>query len=875
MINRNENDAYESKEERIIIEELPMEKRLNLYLKLLKENYFQALEHISQERVYNQISQYYERFDEEGKVDFFDELSVDIAKLPKSNGSRYFDKLPFNVGIVCDEFLYHSYKDVVDLQYISSEWGHLDASLDFLIIATTWKGLDDSWSGVASPRSEMRERLFKLIEEAKYLGIPVVFYSKEDPVNYHLFKEIALVCDEVYTSAKEMVPLYQEYCAHNNVYVMEFGVNPLYHNPIGSRRSKHASDYNNHVIFAGSWTEKYPIRNKDSERIFDGVARTNADLTIIDRNLNLQRTRYQFPSKYISNLTYPVEHQDLMNIHRLYRWAINVNSVKYSETMFANRIYELQAIGNLILSNYSVGVNNKFPNVFIVNDTKDVFNIFNYHTESELDEIRAKGIHQVMLNHTGYHRINQIATNIGLKTMLKDKRVLVVVDSLSETSKKNFERQMYPLKEMVQLDMLSQTDVKSFDFITFFSDEYIYEEYHLNEMLSGFVYTDVDFITKSLASVHEFAAVFENKYLTMFDAQAYVPNKQENEQYSGYTIPLTEVMKQEKSIIRTEKKLSVIVPIHNNGRYLEDKCFRSLMRSSIFKDMEIIFVNDGSTDETTIKIIERLRRRNPDIVYLEFPEGSGSASRPRNEGIKVATSPYVTFLDPDNEATGDGYAELLQALDDDESLDMVVGNIIKEDHIRRQRFNYHGTVRKYNDGKALITDTKAFLEQAGLRAQSIQAMVIKREVLQDNDIRMVEGAAGQDTLFFQEVMLHCEKALAMNVYVHMYYAFVEGSVTNTLGVKFFDKYHKLEIERIKFLEENQLMKTYLEKRFNFYVKNWYISKIERTRPEEREEAILKFLDIYRMYDKYKRYREPDIDLEEMISALKQEVNDSN
>ncbi len=866
----DEKENEKSEKEQLVIEDLPVEKRLNLYLKLLKNNYFQALEHISQEKVYNQVSQYYERFEEEGKVEFYDEIAKDISELPVSNGSRYFEKLPFNIGIVCDEFLYHSYKDAATFHYISAEQGALDENLDFIIIATTWKGLDGSWSGVASPRSEMRERLFSLIEEAKYLGIPIAFYSKEDPVNYHLFKEIAVVCDAVYTSATEMVPLYEEYCGHDNVFVMEFGVNPLYHNPVGSRAHAANDEHENHVIFAGSWTEKYPVRNKDSERIFEGVMNTDAELTIIDRNLNLQRTRYQFPSKYISNLTYPVEHHDLMNIHRLYRWAINVNSVKYSETMFANRIYELQAIGNLILSNYSVGVNNKFPNIFIVNDKKDVENIFNYHTERETEELRAKGIHQVMLNHTGFHRISQIAENFGLVNEPGKKRVLVVLESDSADGHANFERQMYTGKDVVTEEAFSEIDLNAYDFITYFTDNLTYEEYHLNDLVSGFVYTDVDFITKQEENTHNYCDAFKSKYLTMFDARTF---DETEDKKTGYAIPMTEVVTSEVVRTHAEKKLSVIVPIHNNGRYLEDKCMRSLMRSSIFNDMEIIFVNDGSTDEETLKIISRIRRRFPDIVYLEFPEGSGSASRPRNEGMKVATSPYVTFLDPDNEATGDGYAELLNALLEDTSLDMVVGNIIKEDHIRRQRFNYHGTVRKYNDGSPLITDTKAFLKNAGLRAQSIQAMIIKREVLIDNDITMIEGAAGQDTLFFQEVMLHCENARAINVYVHMYYAFVEGSVTNTLGVKFFDKYHTLEIERIKFLEEHQLMRTYLSKRFNFYVKNWYISKIERTRPEEREQAILRFLDIYSMYDKYEKYKEIDNDLDEMIKALRAEVND--
>ncbi|MFP3441921.1 hypothetical protein R0K18_29730, partial [Pantoea sp. SIMBA_133] len=74
-----------------------------------------------------------------------------------------------------------------------------------------------------------------------------------------------------------------------------------------------------------------------------------------------------------------------MNTHRLFRWAINVNSVKYSETMFANRVYELQAMGNLLLTNYSVGVNNKFPHLFMVNLKEDVGPMIRNHTESDYE----------------------------------------------------------------------------------------------------------------------------------------------------------------------------------------------------------------------------------------------------------------------------------------------------------------------------------------------------------------------------------------------------------------------------------------------------------------------------------------------------------
>jgi hypothetical protein len=161
------------------------------------------------------------------------------------------------------------------------------------------------------------------------------------------------------------------------------------------------------------------------------------------------------------------------------------------------------------------------------------------------------------------------------------------------------------------------------------------------------------------------------------------------------------------------------------------------------------------------------------------------------------------------------------------------------------------------------------MEQSGLRAQSIQALIIKTDVIQKNNIRMVEGAAGQDTMFFQELMLYSKKAMAVETFVHMYYAAVSGSVTNTIGKKFFDKYYRLEIERIPFLKKHGLFETYMQERFNFYVKGWYIARIDRIKAEERHEAITRFIDIYSLYDAYPRPKSEE--LEEIIKQLKQEV----
>lgn len=190
------------------------------------------------------------------------------------------------------------------------------------------------------------------------------------------------------------------------------------------------------------------------------------DLTIFDRNLHLERERYLFPSKYIPYITGPLSHDELMKVHKIFRWALNVNSVKYSETMFANRVFELQAFGNLIISNYSVGVNNQFPNIFMVNDKSDVGPILNRHSDSELREFQAKNIRNVMLENTTYHRIDEIANFIGLTSASMQPVIGVVVKERTEALIEMFKRQMN-VKKILLTEQELNDRIHELDFITF------------------------------------------------------------------------------------------------------------------------------------------------------------------------------------------------------------------------------------------------------------------------------------------------------------------------------------------------------------------------------------------------------------------------
>src|SRR5690606_19885777 len=162
-------------------------------------------------------------------------------------------------------------------------------------------------------------------------------------------------------------------------------------------------------------------------------------------------------------------------------------------------------------------------------------------------------------------------------------------------------------------------------------------------------------------------------------------------------------------------------------------------------------------------------------------------------------------------------------------------------------FDYYKTVIQFNQNSVISGDKKKYLIDTQFKAMSIQALMFKRELIGENHLKMVEGAVGEDTLFFHELLLHAEKVKAMNLNIHIYYAAVSGSTVNTISKKFFERYYLLEIERYSVFSKQQILKEYLEKRFEYYFKNWYLEKLKRVHSDDAIESIRvlhSILDIY-------------------------------
>ena len=110
------------------------------------------------------------------------------------------------------------------------------------------------------------------------------------------------------------------------------------------------------------------------------------------------------------------------------------------------------------------------------------------------------------------------------------------------------------------------------------------------------------------------------------------------------------------------KKLSIIVPVFNVAKYIEE-CVESLIKQS-YSNCEIIIVDDGSTDGSS-ELCDELKRRDERIIVIHQQNGGLSAAR--NSGLMEAEGQYVSFIDSDDYVASNMFTTLIKALEDTKS----------------------------------------------------------------------------------------------------------------------------------------------------------------------------------------------------------------
>lgn len=231
-------------------------------------------------------------------------------------------------------------------------------------------------------------------------------------------------------------------------------------------------------------------------------------------------------------------------------------------------------------------------------------------------------------------------------------------------------------------------------------------------------------------------------------------------------------------------KVSLIVPIYNSSEYL-NKCIDSLLNQTL-KDIEIILINDGSTDKSE-KIIKSYNDKR--IKYISKKnEGIGKT---RNRGIKEATGKFIAFVDSDD-YLNEHFCEYMYKKAHNDNCELVICNFFED------RGNLYGI--KFKDFEdTSLKENPDLLNNINLGPCNKLYFL---DMLKKNNIYFEENLKYEDAPFVVKTIKTAKKIGKINDYL-TYYVIHENSETTTRDNRIFDI---LEICKIIINELND--KTY-------------------------------------------------------------------
>lgn len=202
-------------------------------------------------------------------------------------------------------------------------------------------------------------------------------------------------------------------------------------------------------------------------------------------------------------------------------------------------------------------------------------------------------------------------------------------------------------------------------------------------------------------------------------------------------------------------RVSVVVPVHDPGPYIEDLIASLRAQSLPADEFEAVFVDDGSTDATPA-LLDRLAATTPNVRVIHIP-ASGWPGRPRNVGIDAARGDFVFLADHDDRLDPRAL-ERLTAFAEQHGSDVVVGRIVGVNRRVPERIFRRTVVDAQQDIDLLMTS---------LTPQKL----FRRSFLVEQGIRFPEGRRRlEDHLFVTTAYL---RASRVSVYAdHPVYYFV-------------------------------------------------------------------------------------------------------
>lgn len=248
------------------------------------------------------------------------------------------------------------------------------------------------------------------------------------------------------------------------------------------------------------------------------------------------------------------------------------------------------------------------------------------------------------------------------------------------------------------------------------------------------------------------------------------------------------------------KLLSFAVPCYNSAAYME-KCVESLLKGG--EDVEIIIVNDGSTD-TTAAIADRYAAEYPSIIRVIHKENGGHGSAV-NAGIESASGLYFKVVDSDDWVKQEAYMQILDTLRSlaggEKVLDMLISNFVYEkigqDRHKVMRYKHAMPINQMFTWEEI----KHFHKGQYILMHSV---IFRTKLLRECGLKLPEHTFYVDNLYVFEPLPYVRNMYYLDVNFYRYYiGRADQSVNEDVMIGRIDQQIKVNKMMIDYMVENK------------------------------------------------------------------------
>lgn len=281
--------------------------------------------------------------------------------------------------------------------------------------------------------------------------------------------------------------------------------------------------------------------------------------------------------------------------------------------------------------------------------------------------------------------------------------------------------------------------------------------------------------------------------------------------------------------IRKQKvaKVSIIIPIFNTEKYIE-KCLTSIVKQTL-DDIEIICVNDGSTDNS-VSIVKNFAAIDSRIKIIEQENLKQGAAR--NNGTKFAAGEYIGFVDSDDWIDSDYYEKLYNAAKKYNSDIALATNVRVGNGKTKKRLNI--------EKEEFVSNLQKKFDICNLAKNPCPTnKIYRREFLSGYGIKWPEGCYCEDKLFVTKAVYYANGVVAVPN-INYYYFRNPDSTVNTRLKKHFNQLiidkNKARLEVVNFLKEKKAQirdKEFWAVKKEYKIINLSLYKIKQSTGTER------------------------------------------